>query len=127
MAKTADTKFILIDASDESFGRFASKLAHTLQGKDRADYASNKAPDRHIVVINCAAIKLPARRVTAKKYHHTKYLGNLKEEEFGDRPTSYRLQEAVRLMLPKNHHSRTLIKKLHCYDENKHPYKAQIK
>ncbi len=119
-------KWIQIDATGQNIGRLSTSIATKLMGKDLVDYAPNKDAGRSIVVINCAALPISERRGMELKYRHSGYLGNLKETKKKDIPGSKLLSEAVRGMLPKNKLGSTLLKRLHCYQGNEHPYQGQI-
>lgn len=97
---------IIIDASDKILGRVATQVALLLMGKDLANFAPNRIPDRFIVVKNVSNIKITGAKATDKLYHsHSMYPGALKSISF---ETQMRkdprkvLEWAVYGMLPKN-------------------------
>ena len=117
--------WIEIDATDQSVGRVATKVAGLLMGKDEVAYARNRDAGRNIVIINCAKLRQTERRGSELKYRHSGYLGNLKETKKRDISPSKLMSEAVRGMLPQNKLSRELLKRLHCVNTEEHPYKGQ--
>jgi large subunit ribosomal protein L13 len=117
--------WIEIDAAGQSVGRIATQVSTLLMGKDEVAYARNRDAGRNIVVLNCAQLRLSERRGSELKYRHSGYLGNLKETKKRDIAPSKLMSEAVRGMMPKNKLSAALLKRLHCVNEQDHPYKGQ--
>ncbi len=98
--------WFVVDASDQTLGRLASQIAHRLKGKHKADYSPHVDMGDHIVVVNAQKIRVTGRKLSDKiYYHHTGYVGHLKEltfeQKFAKDPKSV-LRRAVRKMLPKN-------------------------
>lgn len=120
------TNWHLIDATDQRFGRLASRLAFMLQGKDKPDFARHLLQAPHVVVINCDQLAVSEPRQQAAYYRHSGYLGNLKQEQFTDKPNHERLKKAVRNMLPTNKLRAQCLTRLHCYPADQHPYNAQL-
>lgn len=120
------SEWIKLDAADQSIGRLATQIATLLMGKDQVEYARNRDNGRHIVVVNCAGLKISDRRATEVKYRHSGYLGNLKETKKGEIAPEILLSEAVRGMVPKNKLGVQMLKRLHCFNQEDHPYKGQI-
>jgi len=108
-----------IDATNQSLGRLASKIAIILQGKDNPDYAPNKVAPVKVIVENVSKMKFTGKKFYQKVYrHHTGYLGHLKEKKlreiFEKNPTEV-LKRAVLGMLPKNSLRSKRIKNLKMY------------
>jgi len=119
------SNWLTVDAKGEQFGRLASKLAFILQGKDQPDWQPhlNQAP--HIVVTNCAKMKVGLRLADRNYFSHSGYLGNLRTKKFTDQTNSERLLSAVSHMLPDNKLRRSILKNLHCFETENHPHKPQ--
>ena len=105
-----------IDAQGEILGRLAVKIALLLRGKHRPDFVFNKDTGDFVVVKNVDKIKLTGKKIGQKKYyHHTGYLGNLKEKPLKklikENPKEV-LKKAVFGMLPKNKLRAKQIKRL---------------
>lgn len=95
-----------IDAKNKILGRVASDIALILQGKKSASYARNRVSGDKVFVKNYADIKVTGNKPKGKiYYHHTGYVGHLKEltfeQKFAKDPKSV-LRRAVRKMLPRN-------------------------
>ncbi|MGC9599582.1 MAG: 50S ribosomal protein L13 [Minisyncoccia bacterium] len=95
-----------IDAKNKVLGRVASEIALMLQGKKSASYARNRVSGDKVYVKNYKDIMVTGAKRTQKiYYHHTGYVGHLKEltfeQKFAKDPKSV-LRRAVRKMLPRN-------------------------
>lgn len=95
-----------IDAKNKILGRVASDIALILQGKKSASYARNRVSGDKVYVKNVHGIKVTGNKEKQKiYYHHTGYVGHLKEltfeQKFAKDPKSV-LRRAVRKMLPRN-------------------------
>lgn len=97
---------ITIDATDQSMGRLASKIAMLLMGKTRVDYQSNIDSGAFVTIENASKIKFTGNKVANTIYYrHTGYVGNLKSERLRDmlpEKIDKILRQAVNNMLPKN-------------------------
>ena len=128
-AATVRRDWYVVDATNQTLGRLASKLAMRLRGKHKAAYTPHVDTGDHIVVINAGKIRVTGRKLTDKFYHHhTGYLGNLKTtslEKLLDKHPERAIQFAVKGMLPKNPLGRKMFKKLHVFAGAAHPHTAQ--
>ncbi len=95
-----------IDAANKILGRLAAEIAILLRGKNKADFALNKDIGDFVVVKNIKKIKITGKKFEKKiYYHHTGYLGGLKETPFKKlfkKDPGEVLKKAVFGMLPKN-------------------------
>ena len=105
-----------IDASKQSLGRIASRIAVLLRGKDTPQFTPNQAPDVLIEVKNLHEIKFLGTKLESKKYYrHSKYPGSLKEETLASlwaRAPEKVLRLAIRGMLPPNRTRDRLLKRV---------------
>lgn len=120
-----NAQWITVDAAGKPFGRLASTVAHTLQGKNRTDYTRHNPYPVHVVVINCGQLSVSERLKASPRYHHTGYIGNLKEKKFTDAPITDRFKSAVVHMLPKNKLGTQTATRLHCFIDDQHPFNGQ--
>jgi len=106
----------IIDASDKVLGRLATQISILLQGKNKVDFAPHKDIGGIVIVKNVDKIKITGRKAKQKKYyHHSGYLGGLKEvpfEKIFERKPAEVLRKAVLGMLPKNKLRAKRIKRL---------------
>jgi len=128
-AKSADSRWHVIDANGQVLGRVATLAAKLLQGKHKATYTPFIDTGDHVVVVNAAQVKLTGRKEDQKIYRrHSGYEGGLREE----RATVVRtrrpirlVEEAVRGMLPKTKMGDAMYRKLKVYAGPDHPHSAQ--
>ena len=124
-----EREWYIIDATDQTLGRLASKVAPILRGKHKASYSPAVDCGDFIVVINAEKIAVTGRRMDQKMYYrHSNYPGGLTEinlrdmlKRYPDRP----LRLAIKGMLPKNKLGRKMLLKLKVYAGDKHPHHAQ--
>ncbi len=129
--KKEDTQrnWYMADATGQTLGRFASRIAKILMGKHKPTYTPNVDNGDFVVVINAEKIRVTGKKLTDKiYYHHTGYIGNLKAETLKERlekePEAV-IIDAVWGMLPKTRLGKKMIKKLKVYRGSEHPHKAQ--
>lgn len=105
-----------IDAKDKVLGRVASEIALILQGKKSATFERNRVSDDKVYVKNVDGIMVTGSKRTDKiYYHHTGYVGHLKEATFEQKMAKdpkWVLRQAVRKMLPRNFLTQKRIKNL---------------
>ncbi len=117
------------DATDQVLGRFASKIADKLRGKDKATYTPHVDGGDFVIVLNARKIKVTGNKAHNKSYFsHSLYPGGLKIKSFKqmqtNKPTEI-IRLAVKGMLPKNKLSNVIIKKLKIYSGSEHPHDSQ--
>ena len=61
-----EESWIIVDASEKTLGRLASKLAFRLRGKHKPEYSANADLGDHIVVINAKDINDLWKEVNSK-------------------------------------------------------------
>ena len=105
-----------IDATNKVLGRLATQIVVLLRGKNKPDFVPNKDMGGFVVVKNFNKIKLTGKKLDKKiYYHHTGYLGGLKEislKKLFEKNPSQVLKKAVFGMLPKNKLRAKQIKRL---------------
>ena len=122
-------KWFVVDASGQTLGRLATRVANMLSGKDNPRYTPFIDTGDHVIVINADKVKLTGLKSEAKVYrHYTGYPGGLREEDFrkrfARRPEAV-VQDAIAGMLPKSKMGKAMVKKLKVYRGDKHPHEAQ--
>ena len=105
-----------IDATNKILGRLATQIAVLLRGKQKPDFVPYKDVGDFVIIKNVDKIKFTGKKMEQKKYyHHSGYLGGLKEvplkKLFQADPAEV-LRRAVWGMLPKNKLRAEQIKKL---------------
>ena len=121
--------WVVFDASDKILGRFATKIADKLRGKDKPTFTPHVDGGDFVVVINADKVKVTGNKAEQKKYYkHSLYPGGLKENSYKEvlESTPERIIEnAVKGMLPKNKLGKSIIKKLKVYSGTEHPHESQ--
>jgi large subunit ribosomal protein L13 len=122
-------KWYVVDATGQTLGRLASRVAGILAGKENPSYTPFLDTGDHVIVINAGKIKVTGMKSEQKVYrHYTGFPGGLREEEFRkrfDRKPELIIQEAILGMLPKNKLGKAMGKKLKVYKGDKHTHEAQ--
>ena len=128
-AKSADSRWHVIDAEGQVLGRVATLAARLLQGKHKPIYTPFIDTGDHVVVINAAQVKLTGRKEDQKLYRrHSGFEGGLREERatvVRKRQPIRLVEEAVRGMLPKTKMGDAMYRKLKVYARADHPHSAQ--
>ena len=122
-------EWYLIDATDKPAGRLAVELCRLLRGRGKPDYTPHIDMGDFVVVINSAKVGMTGSKEEKKTYaKYTGYQSGYFETPAGvmrQKNPNYILWHAVRGMLPKNHMSSTLLKRLKLYPGAEHPHAAQ--
>ena len=130
-AKSSEVKrdWLLVDASDATLGRLASKIAHRLRGKHKAIYTPHVDTGDYIVVINASKIKVTGNKAEGKIYHrHSGFPGGLYSTNFSkmqDKFPGRALEKAVKGMLQKGPLGYAMVKKMKVYPDAQHQHTAQ--
>ena len=121
--------WVVFDASGKILGRFATKIADKLRGKDKPTFTPHVDGGDFVVVINADKVKVTGNKAEQRKYYkHSLYPGGLKEKSYKEvlESTPERIIEnAVKGMLPKNKLGKSIIKKLKVYSGSEHPHESQ--
>ena len=121
--------WVVFDASDKVLGRFATKIADKLRGKDKPTFTPHVDGGDFVVVINADKVKVTGNKADQKKfYKHSLYPGGLKEKLYKEVLESNPervIENAVKGMLPKNKLGKSMIKKLKVYSGSEHPHESQ--
>jgi large subunit ribosomal protein L13 len=131
-AKPADIekKWVMIDAEGLVVGRLATIVAMRLRGKHKPTYTPHVDDGDHVVVINADKVVLTGRKVQQKVYyHHTGYIGGIKERTagfiLGSKFPERVVEKAVERMLPRGPLARRQLGNLRVYAGSEHPHAAQ--
>jgi len=105
-----------IDVSGKILGRLATQIAVLLRGKHKPDFVPYRDMGDIVIIKNSQKLKISGKKREQKKYyHHSGYLGSLKETPFKkifqEDPNEV-LRKAGFGMLPKNRLRAKQIKRL---------------
>ncbi|MDR1092301.1 MAG: 50S ribosomal protein L13 [Prevotella sp.] len=126
---TVNKEWVVIDASGQTLGRMASKVAKLLRGKYKPSYTPHVDCGDNVIIINADKVVLTGNKWNDRVYlRYTGYPGGQREatpatimEKGADRL----VQKVVKGMLPKNRLGAALLKNLHVYAGNGHNHEAQ--
>lgn len=119
----------VVDATNLTLGRMATRIAHVLRGKNKTYYTAHFDCGDYVIVVNSGKIVLSGTKLDDKEYiHHTGHPGGQKRETarslIARRPNKV-VELAVKGMLPKNRLGRAMYRKLFVYEGATHPHTAQ--
>jgi large subunit ribosomal protein L13 len=119
----------VVDASQETLGRMAARIAHLLQGKHKPTYTPHADVGDFVVVVNAKDVRVTGRKRDDKVYRrYTGYHGGLVTEPYqrllDRRPTDI-VRLAVKRMMPKTRLGRAMLSKLKVVAGAEHRHHAQ--
>ena len=127
--ENANKQWYVVDAENQTLGRFASKVAQVLRGKTKPNFTPHADCGDYVVVLNADKIKLTGKKWDQKEYvTHSTYPGGQKTTTASEMMAKHpvRMVEwAILGMLPKNRLGRAIFRNLHVYAGNKHNHEAQ--
>lgn len=105
-----------IDATNQTLGRLASKIAVILRGKNLPSFQPEVLPKVEVIVKNSDKIRFTGSKFSQKTYyHHSGYHSGIRARKLSElwatRPTHV-IKECVYTMLPKNKTRDKIIKNL---------------
>ncbi len=131
MPKAGDItrKWYVIDAEGKPLGKVAVEAANLLRGKNKPTFTPNADCGDHVIIINAEKVLLTGKKLEQKKYyHHTGYIGHLKEVKYGTlmkTKPEFAVTKAVKGMIPDNTLGRQALTRLRVVKGAEHPHAAQ--
>ena len=131
MPKAGDItrKWYVIDAEGKTLGKVAVEAANLLRGKNKPTFTPNADCGDHVIIINAEKVVLTGKKLEQKKYyHHTGYIGHLKEVKYGTlmkTKPEFAVTKAVKGMIPDNTLGRQALTRLRVVKGAEHPHAAQ--
>lgn len=127
--KDVQREWYVVDASGQTLGRLAARIASVLRGKHKPVYSPSVDVGDFVIVVNAEKVHVTGRKLDQKIYYrHSGYPGGLKEitlRNLLQRHPTRVIEHAVRGMLPKNRLGRQVFKHLKVYAGSEHPHEAQ--
>ena len=121
--------WFVVDASGETLGRLASRIARVLEGKHKPTYTPNLDSGDHVIVLNASRITVTSNKLESKLYiRHSGHPQGYKEETLGhllERRPEEVIRRAVKGMLPRTKLGVQQLRKLKIYAGTDHPHQAQ--
>ncbi len=131
MAKPSEIvhQWYVVDATDCTLGRLATKVATVLRGKQKPIYTPNVDCGDYVIVVNADKVKITGDQDAKKFYfHHSGYPGGLRvrsTKEMREKYTVEWVEKAIKGMLPHNKLGNVQRRHLFVYEGPDHPHAAQ--
>ena len=127
--ETIEREWFVVDATDQTLGRLAARIAPILKGKHKPIYTPHLDCGDFVIVVNADKVRVTGRKLDQKFYYrHSGYPGGIRSISLRDQLARFPervIQAAVKGMLPKNRLGRQMMKKLKVYAGDAHPHQAQ--
>lgn len=127
--ETVKRNWYVIDATDCTLGRLATKVASILRGKNKVTYTPHMDCGDYVIIVNASKVRLTGRKLEDKMYYdHSGYTGGLRERNAKLMVEKYpveMVERAVKGMLPNGPLGRQMFKKLFVYAGPEHEQAAQ--
>jgi large subunit ribosomal protein L13 len=122
-------EWFVVDASGQTLGRLASRIAKVLQGKHKPGYTAHVDTGDFVVVLNAEQIVLTGRKLDQKEYYaYSGYPGGMRSITARRRLETHPervIEDAVQGMVPGTRLGRQMLSKLKVYAGASHPHAAQ--
>lgn len=122
-------KWFVVDAKNKILGRFATRIALILIGKNKPQYTPHVDCGDFVVVLNADKFRVTGNKMDDKTYYsHSMYPGGLKATSLKlmlEKQPKKVIYKAVSGMLPKNRFRDRRLKRLKIYLSSDHPHVAQ--
>ena len=119
----------VVDATGQTVGRLASRVAHVLRGKHKPTFTPSIDTGDFVIILNAEKAVFTGQKLEQKIYYRvTTRPGSLKQVDAAtlmQKDPTRILQEAIEGMLPKNTLGKAQMRKLHVYAGDVHPHAAQ--
>jgi len=117
-----EKKYYLIDAGKKPLGRFASKAASLLLGKNLVDFKKNLPANNIVIIINADNVYLSGSKSLSKQYFkYSGYHGGIKIKKYNELNSTEIIKKAIYGMLPDNKLRKQILKNLKIFPGNEHP------
>jgi large subunit ribosomal protein L13 len=121
--------WFVVDATGETLGRRATRVARVLAGKHKPTWSPNLDGGDHVIVLNARKITVSAAKGETKMYQrHSGHPQGFKEESLGkllERRPEEVVRRAIKGMLPHTRLGTQQLRKLKVYAGSDHPHQAQ--
>ena len=125
----AERKWLLLDATGKTLGRFAAEVAQILRGKHKPSFTPHVDCGDGVVIINADKIQVTGSKEAQKIYrYHTGAMSGLREVPYRvmmERKPDYIIRQAVRGMMPNSRLGKQQMKKLRIFAGDRHDLQAQ--
>ncbi len=128
---TVKKEWVVVDATDQSYGRLGAKVAKLLRGKYKPSFTPHVDCGDNVIIINASKAKFTGKKLTDRIYlTFSGYPGGQKEhtpESILAKPNGSEklMKRVVKGMLPKNKLGAKLLGNLYVYEGVEHQQQAQ--
>jgi large subunit ribosomal protein L13 len=126
---TVNKEWVVVDATDQTLGRFCSKVAKLLRGKYKTNFTPHVDCGDNVIIINADKIVLTGNKWNDRIYvRYTGYPGGQREftpQDLKDKGADRLFRKVVKGMLPKNRLGAKILKNLYVYEGAEHAHEAQ--
>ncbi len=126
---TVNKEWVVVDATGQHLGRFASKIAKILRGKYKPSYTPHVDCGDNVIIINANKIEMTGNKWNDRVYlSYTGYPGGQREKtpaQLLEKGSDRLFRKVVKGMLPKNRLGAQLLRNLYVYDGTEHKHEAQ--
>ena len=127
--ETADKKWFIVDAENQTVGRLSSQVAKVLRGKHKTCYTPHADCGDNVIVINAEKVSFSGTKLENKEYvRYSGYPGGQKftsAQQMLEKYPERLIEKAIKGMLPKNTLGRALYRNLKVYTGSEHNHDAQ--
>ena len=127
--ETAQKEWVVVDATGQSLGRLASKVAKLLRGKYKPSFTPHVDCGDNVIIVNADKVELTGNKWTDRTYlRFSGYPGGQREYSPADlmkKSPDKLFRKVVKGMLPKNKLADRLINNMYVYAGSEHPHQAQ--
>ena len=127
--ETAQKEWVEIDATGQTLGRLASKVAKLLRGKYKSSFTPHVDCGDNVIIINADKVELTGNKWTERKHlRFTGYPSGQREFTPADlmkKGPDRLFRKVVKGMLPKNKLGEAIIGNMYVYAGETHPHEAQ--
>ncbi len=127
--ETAQKEWVVVDATGQSLGRLASKVAKLLRGKYKPSFTPHVDCGDNVIIVNADKVELTGNKWTDRTYlRFSGYPGGQREYSPADlmkKSPDKLFRKVVKGMLPKNRLADTLLNNMYVYAGSEHPHQAQ--
>lgn len=126
---TANKEWVVVDATGQTLGRLASKVAKLLRGKYKPNYTPHVDCGDNVIIVNADKVVLTGNKWNDRVYlRYTGYPGGQREmtpARLLEKGADKLMLKVVKGMLPKNRLGAALLKNCHVYAGAEHAHEAQ--
>jgi len=124
-----DRRWFVVDATGQTLGRLATRVARVLEGKHKPTWTPTLDSGDHVIILNASKVAVTSDKIDTKRYiRHSGYPQGYKEESLGQllaRRPEEAVRRAIKGMLPHTRLGTQQLRKLKVYAGSDHPHQAQ--